>query len=114
MQASDTLIIDPDIVAELKDVMGDDFSVLVESFIRDGGQRLQALKQALADQNREALRAQAHSFKGSSSNLGAVQVCEHCLAMETLAVEGDLGHAADLLATLDAAFVRASEALKRA
>ena len=34
--------------------------------------------------------------------------------METLAEEGDLGLAADLLVTLDAAFIKASEALKLA
>ncbi|MZR63894.1 Hpt domain-containing protein [Alcanivorax sp. DP30] len=92
--------------------MGDDFSVLVESFIRDGEQRLQALKQALGEANREALRAQAHSFKGSSSNLGAVQVCELCLALETLAVDGELGSAPDQLDSLEGAFQKASQALR--
>ncbi len=112
MQASETEIIDSDIVAELKDVMGDDFSVLVDSFIRDGQQRLQALRQALAGGDRETLRAQAHSFKGSSSNLGALQVCELCLSMETLAVDGDLGEAPAGLDALEAAFDKASAALK--
>ena len=112
MQVSDPQIIDLDIVAELKDVMGDDFSVLVQSFIRDGQQRLQALRQALASQDREALRAQAHSFKGSSSNLGAVQVCEQCLALETLASSGDIAQAPVMLETLEAAFHKASAALE--
>ncbi len=112
MQVSDPQIIDSDIVAELKDVMGDDFSVLVESFIRDGQQRLQALSQALQGQDRETLRAQAHSFKGSSSNLGAIQVCEHCLALETLAMEGDLAQAQTRLSALESDFKKAAEALK--
>lgn len=112
MQVSAPLIIDSDIVAELKDVMGDDFSVLVESFIRDGEQRLQAMRQALQGQDRETLRAQAHSFKGSSSNLGAVQVCEHCLALETLAMEGDLAQAQALLSVLEGDFEKAAGALK--
>lgn len=112
MQVSDPQIIDSDIVAELKDVMGDDFSVLVESFIRDGQQRLQALSQALQGQDRETLRAQAHSFKGSSSNLGAIQVCEHCLALETLAMEGDLAQAQTRLSALERDFKKAAEALK--
>lgn len=112
MQVSEDQIIDMDIVAELKDVMGDDFSVLLESFIRDGQQRVQALRQALASQDRETLRAQAHSFKGSSSNLGALQVCEQCLALETLAVEGNLADAPALLALLEANFKTAQAALE--
>ncbi len=112
MPVSETQLIDSDIVTELKDVMGDDFSVLVDSFIRDGQQRLQALQQALSARDRETLRAQAHSFKGSSSNLGALQVCALCLAMETQAVEGDLNQAPEILEALQTAFDKASEALR--
>lgn len=112
MQVTDNQLIDSDIVAELKDVMGDDFSLLVDSFIRDGQQRLEAISSAVAGQDAETMRAQAHSFKGSSSNLGAVQVRECCLAMETLATQGQLDQAAALLAKLEEAFHKAAEALK--
>ncbi len=112
MQASDTQTIDMDIVEELKDVMGDDFSLLVESFIRDGQQRLQVMKVALDGQDQEALRAQAHSFKGSSSNLGALQVRDYCLALETLASRGELAAAPAEMEKLESAFLKASEALK--
>ncbi len=112
MQDSSSQTIDSEIVAELKDVMGEDFTVLVSSFVRDGRQRLQALKSALADQDREGLRSQAHSLKGSSSNLGAVQVCEQSMALEALAVDGDLAQAGAMLEQLETLFQQACDALE--
>ncbi|MGB1221428.1 MAG: Hpt domain-containing protein [Alcanivoracaceae bacterium] len=86
-------IVDQALVSELKDVMGEGFSALVDSFRADAEKRLGALEQHLADADPEALRQQAHSFKGSSGNVGAVQVADLCLSLEKQADGGDLQQA---------------------
>lgn len=106
-------ILDDEVVKELQDVMGQDFQMLVDSFHRDGTQRLAALQAAQAAGDQEVLRRQAHSFKGSSGNLGAVQVFELCMQLESLAREGKLGQAPDLLARLQGAFEQACTALRK-
>ncbi|MEE2870844.1 Hpt domain-containing protein [Alcanivorax sp. MD8A] len=107
----DSAMIDSDVVAELQDVMGNDFSVLVESFERDGRQRLAALTAALDAGDTERFRREAHSFKGSSGNLGAVQVCTLCMELEALANEGNLSRAVTVLERLDGTFKQACDAL---
>lgn len=91
-------IVDQALVAELKDVMGEGFSALVDSFRADADKRLDALEQHLADGDAGALRQQAHSFKGSSGNVGAAQVATCCLELEK---QADAGNLQDIPATLD-------------
>jgi histidine phosphotransfer protein HptB len=72
-------------LAELMELMGDDFDSLVEAYLRDSTDRLMQLERALADGNFEQARRQAHSLKGSSSNLGARQLVRHCQQIEAMA-----------------------------
>ena len=109
----DSAILDDEVVSELQDVMGQDFQMLVDSFHRDGEQRLAALESAHEAGDQETLRRQAHSFKGSSGNLGAVRVLDLCMQLESLAREGELGQVADLLARLRDAFDQACKALRQ-
>ncbi|MEQ3778292.1 MAG: Hpt domain-containing protein [Alcanivorax sp.] len=109
----DSAILDDEVVTELQDVMGQDFSMLVDSFKRDGEQRLHTLASAYTAGDQETLRRQAHSFKGSSGNLGAVRVFELCMQLESLAREGELGQVSDLLTRLRDAFDQACDALRQ-
>jgi len=109
----DSAILDDEVVTELQDVMGQDFPMLVDSFHRDGEQRLLTLASAYTAGDKETLRRQAHSFKGSSGNLGAVRVFELCMQLESLAREGELGQISDLLARLRDAFDQACDALRQ-
>ena len=67
----------------LKGIMEDDFSDLVQLFIDDSDARLSSLKQAVNDNDRTQVRDLAHSFKGASSNLSAVQLAELCFQLES-------------------------------
>lgn len=106
-------VIDAEILQELKDVMGADFPVLVESFINDGEQRVAAIAHAIEQQNSGDVRAQAHSFKGSSSNLGASELSGYCMSLEQAAASGNLADAQNLLAQIQAAFLSAQRALRQ-
>lgn len=76
-------------IAELVELMGDDFDSLVEAFLRDSADRINQLDQAFTDGNFDQVRRQAHSLKGSSSNLGAVQLAKRCQKLESLAPQQD-------------------------
>ena len=52
----------------------------------------------------EAVRQQAHSFKGSSGNLGALRVTGICLEIEQYARERDLAAAGTLMEALENQF----------
>lgn len=75
-------------LAELRELMGADFSALVEAFLRDSSDRFRALELALAAGETDQARRQAHSLKGSSSNLGALTLSKHCQQLEQLLAVG--------------------------
>lgn len=101
-------IIDMEIIRELRDIMGDGYSTLVQAFIRDGHLRLNQLREAVQAGDAEHLRQTAHSFKGSSGNLGARRLASLCQTMEsTPPVE-----ARDLLERIEQAFQEAKAALE--
>lgn len=82
-------VLDENIIDELRDVMGDQFAVLCERYTTDARQRIEAMRAAVTAQDGDTLRAQAHSLKGASANLGAAVLADACLAMEQLAKAGD-------------------------
>lgn len=74
----------------LKDVMGDDFQLLISTFINDGSEHIQRLHTALNKQDSDAVRSAAHSFRGSCHNLGAAQLASLCEHVERRSLEGEL------------------------
>jgi histidine phosphotransfer protein HptB len=109
MKASAPL--DMELVGELRDIMAEGFAALVESYERDSGQRLVAMQQALSSDDRSSLRQLAHSLKGSSSNLGALEVTELCIALERGVADIGQNELGALLDALAQAHVRALAAL---
>src|SRR5205085_6385792 len=85
----------PDILAEL-----------IAVYLRDTPPRLAALREAVARVDAEAVRREVHSLKGSSSQIGAVQMARLCTDLEHQAGTTDLGGAAESLRRLDEAFGR--------
>lgn len=74
----------------LKQVMEDDFGLLIETFRQDSTERLKRLYEVVRGTDADAIRRSAHSFKGSSSNVGAKQLSALCAALEKKALAGDL------------------------
>jgi HPt (histidine-containing phosphotransfer) domain-containing protein len=104
-----TAHLDGNILDELRVIMGDDFAGLLQTFIQDSTQRVAAVEREFAAGDAVGLRAAAHSFKGSSSNLGAHQLAHLCRQIEDLALAGDLGACATPVGELSAEF----DAVKR-
>jgi len=96
--------LDREILEELRVVMGNEFSALLQTFIQDSTQRVAAVQQEFAIGNAVGLRAASHSFKGSSSNMGAGRLAHLCKQIEELALAGDVANCAPLVRDLETEF----------
>ena len=74
--------IDTEQLAELKEVLEDEFSVLIDTYLTDAKLRLTLIKNGIATQDYEAVRLAAHSLKGASANLGALVLAQICEKLE--------------------------------
>ncbi|MFT5451740.1 MAG: HPt (histidine-containing phosphotransfer) domain-containing protein [Enterobacterales bacterium] len=79
-----TVSIKKEMIEELKELMEDDFPLLLNTFLDDSNKRLVDLKFALAENNANEVRELAHGFKGSSANLGAEKLAEISSDLETM------------------------------
>lgn len=112
MSMKATVPLDMELVGELKEIMADGFVTLVDSYQRDSAGRLSSMQHALSAGDRGQLRQLAHSLKGSSSNLGAVQVTALCVALEGRVAEAGEAELRGLLDALNEASAAAIEALQ--
>ena len=69
-------------LAELKEVLEDEFGVLISTYLTDAKFRLQLIQNGINSQDYEAVRLAAHSLKGASANLGAVILAQLCEKLE--------------------------------
>src|SRR5690625_2128116 len=100
-----------DTLDTVKDVMGDDFHLLISTFINDAGEHIERLRAALARQDSDAARATAHSFKGSCHNLGAVHLAWLCEHVEQRSLEGNLDGLSDYLSQIEQEFTQGQRLL---
>ncbi|WP_320822528.1 Hpt domain-containing protein [Reinekea sp.] len=77
--------LDPLILAELKELLEEEFPELIATFIRDAQQRLELLALAIETDDVSNTRMAAHSLKGSSSNIGFAQFAQLCHEVEEAA-----------------------------
>jgi HPt (histidine-containing phosphotransfer) domain-containing protein len=77
--------LDTDILIALQEIMEDEYGNLLDTYLSDSEERIRALKEAFAEQELTQLRHVAHSFKGSSSNMGAVLLTNLCKELEEAA-----------------------------
>lgn len=89
------LHLDPDVLSGLQEVMEGEYPKLLDTFLDDSQKRVEALRKARDDA--KALGRIAHSFKGSSGNLGAVRLAQLCQRLEIESVQSttDLGALVD-------------------
>jgi HPt (histidine-containing phosphotransfer) domain-containing protein len=78
--------LDYDTLNTLKQVMEDDFALLIETFVQDSNDRIQTLHAVIKGTEADSIRRAAHSFKGSCSNIGALRLSSLCSALEKKAL----------------------------
>lgn len=80
--------LDHELLTELEILMEEDFSGLLETYLRDSQARFFDVTEAWEAGDLERLRRSVHSLKGASSNIGAVALAGLCKDLESLASEG--------------------------
>lgn len=84
---------------------------LIDLYLADTPERLNALHQALAQGDATRVAQAAHSLKGSSANIGAQRVARVCLELERCGKANDLSAAAEWLPKLEQEIEQARRAL---
>lgn len=90
----------------LRELMQDDYALLLETFLVDAQNRLRQMRDAVGQDDMDAFRQAAHSFKGSCGNMGALALEQACLEAEGAGVAGDRQAAAAHLVTIEQVFER--------
>ncbi|WP_101759371.1 Hpt domain-containing protein [Oceanicoccus sp. KOV_DT_Chl] len=96
--------IDLEALKELQAVMGEEFSLLIDTFTSDSILRIEGIKAAVASADPEAIRRAAHSFKGSAGNMAAIRLTELCRSMEEIGFQGSSDGCAELLVSIEAEY----------
>ncbi|WP_141687414.1 Hpt domain-containing protein [Pseudomonas putida] len=94
--------IDQKVLSDLQEVMEDGYLQLLETFLEDSERRLSQLHEA---KDASELGMAAHSFKGSSSNMGAVGLASLCQQLEERVRQQPLYGIEDLINRIDQEFV---------
>ncbi|MCU7940467.1 MAG: Hpt domain-containing protein [gamma proteobacterium symbiont of Bathyaustriella thionipta] len=106
------MTIDMNTLNELKEIMEDDFDELIAIFISDGQAQIEDLKKAIDASNSDDVRRIAHTLKGSSANLGVIDLSESCKILEYKAAEGVLEDANELLENIVSNFIETKNTLE--
>jgi histidine phosphotransfer protein HptB len=104
--------LDYDTLNTLKQVMEDDFQLLIDTFRQDSLDRLTKLRELTQGTDADLIRRAAHSFKGSSSNIGALELSALCAALEKKALAGNLHGLAEDLQCIEQEFLRVQRLLE--
>lgn len=107
------VLLDEEVITELRDVMADQFAHLCSRFEADARSRLAAIEGAVYARDSVTLKEQAHSLKGASGNLGAQLLSDQCQQMETFADSESWAAATQLLDEARATFSAVEGALAR-
>ncbi|MGE8323394.1 MAG: Hpt domain-containing protein [Pseudomonas sp.] len=94
--------IDHKVLSDLREVMEEGYLQLVQTFLEDSERRLGQLHAA---QSAQELGSAAHSFKGSSSNMGALALAGLCQQLEDRARRPPLYGIEDLINRIDQEYV---------
>jgi HPt (histidine-containing phosphotransfer) domain-containing protein len=93
--------VDRSVLSALQEVMEDGYPDLLDIFLADSEERLKVLR---ATDSAALLVETAHSFKGSSSNMGAVRLTELCHQLEQQASSSPYTGVQELVREIDREF----------
>jgi PAS domain S-box-containing protein len=116
IRPAEPAVMDRSVLRALSRDIGDGAIVdeICDLFLSETGLQLVRMRRSAVAGDAEALRAEAHTLKGSSANVGAIAVSSAAGAIESLAHTGDLRGAHPLLVQLTDAVELTRAALGRA
>jgi len=108
-RAAPPVLLDTDILDDLHAMLGDEVDRLIDVFLDDTPRLVQALENAAAGPDYDALRDAAHSLKSSSANLGAMSLSAAAKRVELAAREKSLERPAVAVALIANEFARVKQ-----
>ncbi|MCB1802062.1 MAG: response regulator [Gammaproteobacteria bacterium] len=105
-------VLDQAVLQELRDIMEEDYTSLLGTFLRNAPQLMTQLREAIARDDVAAMVNPVHSLKSSSANVGALHLSEKARDMEKLARAGDYSAAKRAFVGVEEAFADAERALQ--
>ena len=106
------VILDTERFGQLKTLFGKTLCDFIAIYLTEVPAAIKKLKDACALTESKPMVDAAHSIKGTSINLGLVQLATIAKEVEQLARQGELGAVSAALGQIDEAFERAQERLK--
>lgn len=105
--------LDNEALAELREVMEDEFDVLIRTYLSDSCERIDVLRSSLSERDAEAFTKSAHSFKGSCINIGAPRLGLLCSDAELAGKEERLDEAVHILDSIQSEFTVVRQLLEK-
>ena len=110
MESTETHL-DMESLLELKEVMEDDFPLLINTYLYDAEKRMLGLHEAAGNNDAEGVRCAAHSFKGSSSNIGAILLVNLLQSAEDCGLNQEMDSISSLVIRIDAEYAEVKQLL---
>jgi len=111
------LRIDPQKIEELKELVDEDdpdFLIeLLEDYMGNSEKNLKAIRYAIQAKDTVTVVRTAHTLKGASSNIGAVNMTDLSEQLEHLGRDNTLEGAVELIEQLEGEFVEVKSELKK-
>ncbi|MFO1371310.1 MAG: Hpt domain-containing protein [Candidatus Competibacteraceae bacterium] len=90
-------LLDAAVLAELREVMEDDFADLISTFLRDAPQQFSAIQTAIIQHDASHLYQAAHKFKSSCGSIGAARLADLIRRLELAGRQNRLDDTVELL-----------------
>ena len=104
--------LDYSVLSALQEIMEDEYPTLLDIFLDDSEHRMTRLRQMYpvcedgsGAFDLQELSLMAHSFKGSSGNMGALHLADLCRELEERSRRKEVAGLEDLLARIDLEYV---------
>jgi HPt (histidine-containing phosphotransfer) domain-containing protein len=107
------IVIDTNVLEDIRDLMEDDFPDLVRRFLKDSVDLLDQIDQGIAKGDADSVHRAAHTLKSSSAALGALALSERAKHLEALGRSGVLTGAEAEAAAAHVQLARVKEHLER-
>ncbi len=104
--------IDNSVLVGLKEIIGDDVNDIIQTYLDQLPEYVASIKSAYKKQDAHELAEAAHTFKGSSSNLGIIHLTALCLELERMGKSGSVYDAEPLVQSIDEEIPKVVAALK--
>lgn len=81
--------INMEILNQLREILGEDFALILDSFNEEGEKLIKAMSSAMEDRNMDLIKEAAHSMKSMSGNVGAMLLSELADQMQIASANAD-------------------------